>query len=204
MIIMAYHIDKNNKSAVCSARPGHCPLGGQHYETKELADVAIQKKLNKEYGTLPNATLVRTPEEVVKAEEACEEAFHEILGQLEDTDVGKLGYGEAWEDIQSPTANDYMYPVLNALEYKDGEVVVGNVSYDYIGTVELNVRDMGYYSEPEGTEYDTTEAEDENLELIGEQAIDFIKEYDKTHPNQDYGEEHGLGLKGLVSVMSNL
>ena len=49
---MAYHIDDNGKSAICTAKPGNCPKGGQHFETKALADKFVQERDEKEFGLI--------------------------------------------------------------------------------------------------------------------------------------------------------
>lgn len=47
-----FHINKHGVPTVCKAIKGNCPLG-EHYETEESATVAINKKMESEYGFLP-------------------------------------------------------------------------------------------------------------------------------------------------------
>lgn len=56
-----YHISRGKKGgpAPCSARPGHCPLGGQHFNTMHDAQVSYEAKLIKQYGRF--VTLSRGP-----------------------------------------------------------------------------------------------------------------------------------------------
>ena len=38
---MRIHIGKDNKPHICTAAPGHCPLGGPHYGNMEQAYEAL-------------------------------------------------------------------------------------------------------------------------------------------------------------------
>lgn len=51
-----YHINKNGKPAICKAKTGNCPLGGNdtHFKTKEAAQKYVDKKGKEEHGLLPS------------------------------------------------------------------------------------------------------------------------------------------------------
>lgn len=50
-----FHINKKGVPAVCRAKKGNCPFGGEneHYNTKEEAEIAAQEKNSKENSLLP-------------------------------------------------------------------------------------------------------------------------------------------------------
>lgn len=47
---MRYHIGKNGKPTICKAEKGACPLGGDHFDTKEAAQKAADKLNEEKYG----------------------------------------------------------------------------------------------------------------------------------------------------------
>ena len=189
-----YHINAKGVSAICKAEKGQCPFGEEnHFATQEEADVAAKAQNTKKHGIMPSVNTA-ADDAVTQAQIAAEEYMYA-------TDVEKLGYGDEWEGVESPGASDYAYPVMSALRIVDGKpkVDMRSIDYDYVGEVELNIRDTDYYSEPSGDLHDTTAAEDENLERVALALEEFVEDYNRDHPDQDYGEEHGKGLEGLVS-----
>lgn len=48
-----YHIGKNNKSAICKAKPGNCPVSKIHFDSRKLADEYVYALEEKEFGLLP-------------------------------------------------------------------------------------------------------------------------------------------------------
>lgn len=45
-----YHINKKGVPAVCKAKTKPCPLGGEHFDSLEAAEISIQKELREEHG----------------------------------------------------------------------------------------------------------------------------------------------------------
>mgnify|MGYP000989614437 CR=1 FL=1 len=43
---MSYHMNSKGEAAPCTAEPGNCPLGGDHYDNKEDAQVGIEKSMS--------------------------------------------------------------------------------------------------------------------------------------------------------------
>lgn len=41
---MSYHINGRGESNICDAPPGKCPLGGQHFDSREEADSAFENQ----------------------------------------------------------------------------------------------------------------------------------------------------------------
>lgn len=44
-----YHMSDRGEMAPCMARPGNCPLGGDHYDSKEEAQAGIEARLAREH-----------------------------------------------------------------------------------------------------------------------------------------------------------
>ena len=181
---MAYHLTDKGESAVCTAQPGKCPKGGQHYETKELADKAAIENFETEYGTLPVENTPLTAEDKLKAEVvkrtklAQDGAVEAMYG---DGEVEDLYGDDAWN---SPTAHTYMGPVIDALRTENGKPVViqSEIDYDSVG-------------------YKMSHPEAQNLSNISKSLVRYINEYNKENPDQDYGV-HGKGLEGLVASVN--
>lgn len=51
MSITTYHITKKGNPGPCRAKPGNCPLGGQHFATMKEATDKHEKDLRKQYGS---------------------------------------------------------------------------------------------------------------------------------------------------------
>lgn len=43
---MSYHMNSRGEAAPCHAEPGNCPLGGDHYESKEEAQAGIEERMS--------------------------------------------------------------------------------------------------------------------------------------------------------------
>lgn len=47
-----WHINKKGVPALCRAKKGNCPLG-EHYESKSIAEDAVESEMKEKYGILP-------------------------------------------------------------------------------------------------------------------------------------------------------
>lgn len=68
-----YHLTPSNQARSCSAQPGNCRYGKngfdpEHYPTKEAAQKAIEKKLEKEYSTFRKAVKKKKMPETINAD----------------------------------------------------------------------------------------------------------------------------------------
>jgi uncharacterized protein YeeX (DUF496 family) len=92
--MIRYHINSQGVPAVCKARPGNCPFGGEesHYNSLEEAQVAANKLAEEKYGIMPGM-----PKEYV-----------------ENTDIKEYGILSEYSKLSSETSDnpeDYVdYP----------------------------------------------------------------------------------------------
>lgn len=68
-----YHLTPSNQARSCSAQPGNCRYGEngvdpEHYPTKEAAQKAIEKKLEKEHSTFRKALKKKKMPETINAD----------------------------------------------------------------------------------------------------------------------------------------
>lgn len=68
-----FHLTPSNQTRECTAQPGNCRYGEngvdpEHYPTKEAAQKAIEKKLEKEHSTFRNALKKKKMPEIINAD----------------------------------------------------------------------------------------------------------------------------------------
>lgn len=63
-----YHMSERGEMAPCKAEPGNCPLGGDHYESKEEAQAGIEARLAEEHDV--NSGISKNTKSTETAEQA--------------------------------------------------------------------------------------------------------------------------------------
>ena len=143
---MAYHIDDNGKSAICTAKPGNCPKGGQHFETKALADKFIDELNEGEHGILPRVNAKTLKE--VKFDTNIQFAIaHAEENYQEFEHTHQLPSGLHLDKEPNKLTSDYFAATIKAKE--DG-VPFNKRDHDYEWEEELDYSEENYGQEFEG------------------------------------------------------
>ena len=210
-----YHINKHGVPAICKAKSGNCPLGGEenHFNSQQEAQTYADKVNEESHGLLPNVGSKQTPEQE-KIEEEMNEKFHEKLvehseyyandGSADvpygaDTDPIEL----ASEYFQDRIEKEYDGVDINLRKYENTDL--------WVETIEEKRDDLfpsgqyggsaGYWdsSSEESFNEAISEAEevgvfyDGRMQVVRE-AFEEVKKIDwtKTGKTQEQGERYAL------------
>ena len=74
-----FHINKHGVPAPCNAKEGNCPLGGEHFDNIEKAQVYIDQKSESEFGILPSDNSLES-----RIRDSLSDSDIEVLNKLND------------------------------------------------------------------------------------------------------------------------
>lgn len=123
-----FHIDKNGKPAICKAKPGNCPLGGNesHFNSKEEAQKFIDLKNEEKYGKLPGVNRKKSPfgidlrfDSIEEAQSHADEQNKKEFGILSQENKVASGYYVGYYYDLSEQANENMIRSSEPLLTKD-------------------------------------------------------------------------------------
>ena len=130
-----YHINKHGVPAVCMAKPGNCPLGGDelHFSTMEEAEKAVEKEMAEKYGVLgvettpapPKICLSATGKLILYTDEIKDSGIYDNMPKFSS-------YEEAAEYMEKGFYEDF--PLLAEIRGTGGEGKIAYIRTDRNGT----------------------------------------------------------------------
>lgn len=214
-VVTKYHINKHGVPAICKAKNGNCPLGGEenHFDSQQEAQAHADKVNEESHGLLPNVVSEQTPEQE-KIEEEMNEEFYNKLTEHSDyyandgsTDVP---YGAdtdpiefANEYFQARIKKEYDGEDINLRKYDNSDVWVEEIEEkrDDIFPSGQYGGSAGYWDSSSKDSFNEAinEAEEvgvfyEGRKQVVEEAFEEVKKIDwtKTGKTQEQGERYAL------------
>lgn len=89
---MSFHTSRKGENVKCEAPPGRCPLGGDHYETKEEADSALESRMSDSMFTPGDSARVKVDPAGMRLSE-----LNQAVKNTEDSEVISEGIARGSE-----------------------------------------------------------------------------------------------------------